>query len=194
MKFTPLAIAGAQLVEPSPIADERGSFSRTYCVREFREAGIADAFVQFSESRNRRAGTLRGMHYSVGSGAETKLVRCTRGAVHDVLLDLRPASPTYLHWQGTELSEDNGRALFVPAGVAHGFQTLTDDASVFYQISALFDPAAGRGVRWDDPAFAIDWPATPERIMSPRDACYPDFDAKGHASGDGRQWAGAATL
>jgi len=177
MIFTESPIAGAYVVDPERLIDERGHFARTYCAREFAEHRIDPAIAQCSSSFNTRGGTLRGMHYQAEPYAEAKLVRCTHGAIHDVVLDLRPDSSTYLQWYATELSEDNGRALFVPTGCAHGFQTLRDRSEVLYQISVPYEPTAARGARWDDPAFAIAWPEPPPggRAISPRDASYPDY-------------------
>jgi dTDP-4-dehydrorhamnose 3,5-epimerase len=146
-------------------------------VEEFASRGLDTRVDQCSTSFNAREGTLRGMHYQVAPHGESKLVRCTRGAIYDVAVDLRPDSSTYLGWFGLELSADNGCALFVPEGCAHGFQTLADTSEVLYQISTPFVPDAARGVRWDDPAFGIEWPAAPPggRTMASRDAGYPDF-------------------
>jgi dTDP-4-dehydrorhamnose 3,5-epimerase len=176
--FVETPVAGALVVEPQPIEDERGFFARTFSAEEFAERGLDVRVDQCSVSFNARAGTLRGMHYQAAPHGETKLVRCTRGAIFDVAVDLRPDSPTYLRWAGLELTAENGRALYVPEGCAHGFQTLTDGAEVLYQISTPYVPDAARGVRWDDPAFGIEWPEAPPggRTMSARDAEYPDFD------------------
>jgi dTDP-4-dehydrorhamnose 3,5-epimerase len=175
--FQTTAIAGVVLIEPERLVDERGYFARTYSVNEFAEHGLNPAISQCSVSYNAQAGTLRGMHFQAEPHAEDKLVRCTRGAIFDVALDLRPASATYLRWHGAELSAENGQALFVPVGCAHGFQTLQDDSEVLYQISTAYEPSSGRGVRWNDPAFAIAWPEAPAsgRTISGRDAVYPDF-------------------
>jgi dTDP-4-dehydrorhamnose 3,5-epimerase len=177
MRFTETAVAGALVVEPDRIEDERGFFARTFSTDEFAARGLDSRVDQCSTSFNTRAGTLRGLHYQQAPHEEVKLVRCTRGAVYDVTVDLRADSPTYLRWAGVELSADNGRALFVPEGCAHGFQTLVDASEVLYQISTPWVPTAARGVRWDDPAFGIDWPPEPPhgRTMSARDAEYPDF-------------------
>jgi dTDP-4-dehydrorhamnose 3,5-epimerase len=177
MIFIATPIDGAFVIEPDRFDDERGHFARTYCAQEFAEHGLDPAVAQCSTSFNARAGTLRGMHYQSDPHAEAKLVRCTRGAIHDVALDLRRDSPTYLRWHAVQLSEDDGGALFVPTGCAHGFQTLSDRSEVLYQISVPYEPAAARGVRWDDPAFAIDWPEPPAngRTISERDASYPDY-------------------
>lgn len=162
------------VVEPERLADERGFFARTFCAREFAAHGLDSRLVQCSLSFNPRRGTLRGMHYQEGPHGEGKLVRCTRGRIHDVALDLRRDSATFRHHVAVELSAENRLALYLPPGVAHGFLTLEDDCEVAYQMSEFFDPAAGRGVRFDDPAFGIAWPA-PVELVSARDRSYPDF-------------------
>jgi dTDP-4-dehydrorhamnose 3,5-epimerase len=167
-------IAGAFVVEPQPHVDERGFFARTWCADEFAAHGLTARLVQASVSYNRRRGTLRGLHYQLAPHAETKLVRCTRGAIWDVIVDLRPDSPTYRGHTAVVLDADNRLALYVPEGCAHGFQTLADDSEVLYQMSASHAPESARGVRWDDPAFAIMWPPA-DRIISERDRRYPDF-------------------
>jgi dTDP-4-dehydrorhamnose 3,5-epimerase len=174
MRFTHLEIPQACLIEAEPMADIRGSFARTFCAREFAEQGLASDFPQHSISRNARSGTLRGMHFQSAPHEEAKLVWCTRGAVFDVCLDLRPSSPTFKKWVGFELSADNARQLYLPKGCAHGFQTLTDDAEIFYRISQYYAPEASVGVRFDDPAFGIKWPL-PVTAMSDRDRNLPDF-------------------
>jgi len=177
--FRATPIDGVFVIEPDRFADDRGHFARTYCAQEFTEHGLDPAVAQCSTSFNARAGTLRGMHYQCVPHAEAKLVRCTRGAIHDVALDLRSDSPSYLRWHSVELSADNGLAYFIPVGCAHGFQTLQDDSEVFYQISTPHVRAAARSVRWDDPAFGIAWPEPPlgGRIISERDAAHSDFAA-----------------
>jgi len=174
MRFVATAIAGVVVVESEPRTDERGAFARLHCPEEFAAAGHPFVPAQTSLSRNPGAGTLRGLHYQAAPHAETKLVRCVRGRIFDVAVDLRPDSPTHRQWTGAELSAENGRALLVPEGVAHGFLTLEADTDVLYQIAPLYRPGREAGVRWDDPAFAIAWPAAPHRI-SPRDAAYPDY-------------------
>jgi len=174
VRFVQTGLAGAWLIEPEPIADARGLFARTFCEREFAGRGIAFRVVQCSTSFNALRGTLRGMHYQEGAAAEDKLVRCTMGAIHDVIVDLRPGSPTRLKWYAAELSAHNRRALFAPKGFAHGFMTLVEASEVFYQMSAFYDPAAARGVRWNDPALGIRWPGI-EPILSERDRAYPDL-------------------
>jgi dTDP-4-dehydrorhamnose 3,5-epimerase len=177
VRFHETLVAGVLVVESERIEDERGFFARTFSVEEFAERGMDQRVNQCSTSFNAEAGTLRGLHYQRAPHAEAKLVRCTRGAIYDVAVDLRSDSPSYLSWFGVELSAENGRALFVPEGCAHGFQTLADASEVLYQISTPYVPDAARGVRWDDPAFEIDWPPAPPegRTMSARDAEYPDF-------------------
>ena len=158
MIFTPTRLAGAYLIEPERHTDERGFFARTWCEDEFAAHRLVTKSVQCSISFNARQGTLRGMHVQGAPYEETKLVRCTSGAIYDVLLDLRSQSLTYGQWIAEELSAENRRMLYVPGGVAHGFQTLTHSAEVFYQISEFYHPECARGVRWNDPAFGIVWP------------------------------------
>ncbi len=178
MRFIETKIAGVFVIEPERHEDERGFFARTHCEREFREHGLAGRFVQCSVSYNRLKGTLRGMHFQAPPAAEAKLVRCTAGAIFDVALDLRASSPTFTQWAGVELTAENRRLVYVPEGCAHGFQTLAHDAEVFYQISALYDRELARGVRWDDPAFAIAWPAEPQRLISKGDSSFPAFSPR----------------
>ena len=173
MRFSETAIAGVVVVDIEPSEDARGAFARLHCPDEFAAAGHPFVPVQTSLSRNPHPGTLRGMHYQPAPYAETKLVRAVRGRMFDVALDLRVGSPTYRRWTSVELSAENGRALLVPQGVAHGFLTLEPDTDVLYQISPAFQPGHEAGVRWDDPAFAIAWPAVPQ-VISERDAGYPD--------------------
>jgi dTDP-4-dehydrorhamnose 3,5-epimerase len=175
MIFVPTALEGAFLIELERIEDERGFFARSWCQEEFAKHGLRSAFVQCNISFNSRKGTLRGMHYQAAPFEEAKLVRCTKGAMYDVILDLRSESPSFRHWEGFELTAENRRMLYVPEGFAHGFQTLADDTEVFYQMSAFYRPEAARGVRWNDPAFAVAWPCRRPH-MSPRDRGYPDFE------------------
>ncbi|MFZ5718533.1 MAG: dTDP-4-dehydrorhamnose 3,5-epimerase [Pseudomonadota bacterium] len=174
MRFEATEIPGVVRVLAEPHADERGAFARLHCPAEFAGAGIPFEPVQTSVSTNTRTLTLRGLHYQAAPHAETKLVRVTRGRAFDVAVDLRPGSPTYCRWTGAELSADNRAAMFIPEGVAHGFLTLEPDTDVLYQIAPAYSPGHEAGVRWDDPAFAIAWPAAPE-VISPRDAQYPDY-------------------
>jgi dTDP-4-dehydrorhamnose 3,5-epimerase len=182
MRFAETSIPGVVVVDIEPHEDARGAFARLQCPDEFAAAGHPFAPVQTSLSRNPHAGTLRGLHYQPAPHAETKLVRTVRGRMFDVVVDLRPASPTYRAWTSAELSADNGRALLVPEGVAHGFLTLEPDTDVLYQISPAFQPGHEAGVRWDDPAFAIAWPAAPT-LISERDAGYPDHAASSRDGG-----------
>ncbi len=175
MRFVATALAGVYIVEQERHADERGFFARTWCAEEFAAHGLESRLAQCSVSFNHRRGTLRGLHYQAPPSAEVKLVRCTRGALYDVALDLRPGSPGFRRWLGVELSEANGRALYIPRGFAHGFLTLADATEVAYQMSTAYAPEAARGVRWDDPFFAISWPG-PVEVIAPRDRDYPAVD------------------
>ena len=176
MKFSPTVLAGAYVIDIEPVPDERGFFARSWCHEEFSRHGLNPDLAQCSISFNKKRGTLRGMHYQAKPHEETKVVRCTRGAIYDVILDLRPESSTFRKWIAVELSADNRRMLYIPAGLAHGFQSLTDDTEVFYQISTPYHPESARGVRWNDPAFGIEWPVM-ERVISDKDRQYPDFAA-----------------
>ena len=175
MRFEETPIPGAFIVELEAHVDERGFFARTFCEREFSAHALPLNFPQCNLSRNHRAGTLRGMHFERPGGSESKLVRCASGAIYDVIVDLRPASARPFAWFGVELSRENGRALFVPPGLAHGFLTLADETDVFYHMGDFYRPERSAGFRWDDPRFAITWPRPP-LIMSPRDAAYPDYE------------------
>ena len=177
MIFTPTRLAGAFVIEPEPFVDERGMFARVWCEREFAAHGLDTRIAQSNISLSLRRGTLRGMHYQVAPMAETKLVRCIRGAFYDVIVDLRPESPTYREHVGVELSAENRRALYIPKGFAHGFQTLVDDTEIFYQMGEFYSPEHQRGVRWDDPALGIRWPIE-EPIILERDLGYPDLVAQ----------------
>jgi dTDP-4-dehydrorhamnose 3,5-epimerase len=174
MIFTELQLKGAFLVEIEPRPDDRGLFARTYCEREFADHGLPTRFVQCNTSLNSLRGTLRGMHFQVEPRPEAKLVRCTQGAIFDVIVDLRRDSATFKKWYGVELTADNRKALFIPFDLAHGFQTLVEGSEVLYQMSEFYEQTLARGVRWNDPAFAIEWPL-PSPILSNRDARYPDF-------------------
>lgn len=174
MRFVATRLKGAYLIEPEIRADERGFFARAFCRREFLAHGLNPELVQCNLSFNPASGTLRGMHYQRAPHTEAKLVRCTAGAICDVILDLRPGSPTFTQWAAVELSAGNRRLLYVPEGFAHGYQTLTEGAEVFYQVSAFYHPGSEGGVRWDDPAFKIEWPL-PVSSISAKDASYPDW-------------------
>lgn len=174
MKFSSTKINGVWQITLDRHVDDRGWFARSWCVREFEEHGINPRMVQCNLSFNARRGTLRGMHYQAEPHTEDKYIRVNRGAIYDVALDLRPESPTYKQWQGFELSTANHTLLYLPKGIAHGFLTLTDETEVMYLVSAFYEPDAGRGVRWNDPAFGIEWPFEPS-VMVERDRTYEDF-------------------
>jgi dTDP-4-dehydrorhamnose 3,5-epimerase len=175
MRFEETRLAGAYVVDLEPRTDDRGFFARAFCEREFEAHGLPGRFPQCNLSRNDRAGTLRGMHFQAAPHREAKLVRAVRGAIFDVIVDIRAGSPTFLQWLGVELTADSGRALFVPEGFAHGFLTLVDGTDVFYQMSEFYRSEGARGLRWNDPRLRIAWPRAPES-MAERDASYPDFD------------------
>lgn len=174
MIFVETTLKGAYLIEPERIEDDRGFFARTFCQKEFKVRGLNPNMLQCSISFNKMKGTLRGLHYQAIPHEEAKLIRCTRGVIYDVIVDLRPESPTYRQWIAIELTQESRTAIYVPEGFAHGFQTLTDNAEVYYQISQFHHPEAARGVRWNDPAFGIAWPED-QRIISSRDQEYLDF-------------------
>lgn len=174
MQFLATSLQDAMVIEPSRRGDERGWFARTFCRQAFAEHGLETDFPQQNASVSTRKGTLRGMHFQRGAHAEVKLIRCVRGAILDVIIDLRPDSSTFKRWQGFELSQDNSRQLYAPRGFAHGFQTLTEDVEVSYLVSASYAPMAEGGVRWNDPAFGIRWPLPPTE-MSDKDKLWPDF-------------------
>lgn len=174
MIFTEQKLKGVWLVEPKMIPDERGFFARTWCRQEFTARGLNPRLAQCSISFNKKKGTLRGMHYQAAPCAEAKLVSCIRGVVYDVVIDLRPESPTYREWLAVELSSENYKALYIPEGLAHGFHTLENNTVVYYQISEFYRPECARGVRWNDPAFGIVWPEG-EKIISARDRQFEDF-------------------
>jgi len=175
VRFLATILAGAYVIEQERHEDERGFFARTWCAEEFERHGLDPRLAQCSVSFNRRRGTLRGLHYQAPPSAEAKLVRCTRGALFDVAVDLRPDSPSFRKWVGVELAEGSGRAFYVPRGFAHGFLTLVDATEVDYQISTPYNPEAARGVRWDDPFHGVTWPA-PVEVIAARDRGYPDLD------------------
>jgi dTDP-4-dehydrorhamnose 3,5-epimerase len=175
MRFLPTPLPGAWVIELEQIDDERGSFARSFDAEEFAARGLNPAVAQCNVSLNTRRDTLRGMHYQAEPHGESKLVRCVRGAIFDVAVDLRPDSPTRCRWHGVELNAEDRLAFYIPAGLAHGFQTLTDDTEVLYQMGHAYVPDAARGVRFDDPAFAIEWPAAEKLVVSERDRTYPDF-------------------
>lgn len=172
MRFHETPLRGAYIIDLEFHHDERGSFVRTFCADEFEAQGLETAVVQCNASFNRRRGTLRGLHFQVAPYEEAKLVRCTKGSIYDVIVDLRPDSPTYAEWFGAELNEEEGRSLFIPRGFAHGFQTLADDTVVFYQMSEFYHPQSAGGIRWDDPVLGIAWPVE-DAVLSEKDRTFP---------------------
>lgn len=176
MIFSETRLPGVFIIDIEPAFDERGFFARTWCAEELARRGLESTLSQCSLSFNKTIGTLRGMHYQAAPHDEAKVVSCIAGAIYDVIVDLRPASPAFRQWIGVELSGENRRLMYVPPGLAHGFLTLRDTSAVYYQISGSFVPESARGVRWNDPAFGIVWPAAPSVILE-RDRLYPDFTA-----------------
>ncbi|MEK6259350.1 MAG: dTDP-4-dehydrorhamnose 3,5-epimerase [Planctomycetota bacterium] len=176
MKFVPTELAGAWLIEPELVSDERGSFARTWCAREFEEHGLNPRLVQCNISTNRQRGTVRGMHFQREPYTEAKLVRCTRGMIFDVIVDLRSESKTFCQWIARELTAENRAMLYIPEGFAHGFQTLTDDTEILYQMSCEHHSASAAGLNWNDPAIAVCWPLPISRI-SQRDLVWPRLEA-----------------
>ncbi len=174
MRFCETKLSGVYAIYLEPHLDERGFFARLWCHREFKENGLNPNLVQCNMSFNAKRGTLRGMHYQAAPHAEAKLIRCTKGAIYDVAVDLRPSSPTYKQWVAQTLTAENRTMLYVPEGCGHGFLTLEDESEVFYQMSEYYAPEAARGFRWNDPAFGISWPEKVE-VISERDATYPEF-------------------
>lgn len=179
MIFTETELPGAYLVDLERRGDERGFFARAFCEREFGERGLATRFVQANDSLSARRGTLRGMHYQLAPRAETKVVRCIRGALYDVILDLRPGSRTFGESVGVELTADNRRMLYVPKGFAHGFVTLADDTEAFYLVDEVYSPEHERGIRWDDPRFGLRWPIAPA-VVSDKDRAHRLFEPAWH--------------
>jgi dTDP-4-dehydrorhamnose 3,5-epimerase len=175
MIFHETELSGAYVIEPEPLEDERGFFARVFDADELAARGLETRFAQWSVSHNARAGTLRGLHFQSAPHEETKIVRVTAGALHDVIVDLRPDSPAFKRWVAVELSAENGHSLYIPKGFAHGFQTLAEATEVFYAISTPYEASAAAGVRWDDPAFAIEWPEAERRTISEKDRSWPDF-------------------
>lgn len=182
LKFTPLPLLGAHVIDLEKRGDERGFFARFFCESEFAQHGLASRFVQINTSFTGKQGTLRGMHYQLPPAAEVKVVRCVRGALFDMILDLRPRSSTFGQWTGAELSAENRTMMYVPEGFAHGFVTLVPDTEVIYLVSAQYVPQAERGVRFDDPKFAIRWPVVPTEV-SEKDRNWPDYDPSFHGEG-----------
>ena len=176
MIFTETVLKGAFIVDILSLEDERGFFGRSWCMDEFKEHGLNNQLTQCNISFNKKRGTLRGFHFQVAPYEEAKLVRCTMGEIYDVIIDLRPASPTFTNWIAMELTAENRRALYIPEGFAHGFQTLTDNAEVFYQMSEKHHPNAARGLRWNDPAFNVSWPIN-TMVISEKDNNYPNWQS-----------------
>lgn len=174
MHFQATKLADVFVVIPERITDERGFFARTWCQEEFRAQGLVTELVQCNVSYNAKQGTLRGMHYQAAPYEEVKLIRCTMGAIYDVVVDVRPNSSSYLQWIAVELTAENRTMLYVPGGFAHGFLTLMDNTEVFYQMSQFYHPTASRGLRWDDPALGILWPIMPQ-VISAKDSSYPSI-------------------
>ena len=174
MIFKETNLKGAFIIEPEIMADERGFFARTWCAREFEAHGLTPNLVQCNISFNKQKGTLRGMHYQAVPHEEAKVVRCTMGTIYDVIIDLRPNSPTYKRWVSVDMSAENRRMLYIPEGFAHGFLSMEDDTEVFYQMSEFYAPECARGVRWNDPAFNITWPLG-VTVISEKDGQHPNF-------------------
>jgi dTDP-4-dehydrorhamnose 3,5-epimerase len=181
MEFRKTPISGAFIIESNPFVDDRGSFYRTFCQREFESHGIEKSFVQSSISRNKFKGTLRGMHFQSNPTSECKLVRCIRGKAFDVIVDIRPESPSFLQNFAIKLDEKKPAALFIPPGIAHGFITLVDNTDMLYQMSAYYEPNKAHGYRWDDPAFNIRWPTKP-KIISAADENWINFNRYNHGT------------
>ena len=175
MTFSETRIRGVYLIETSPRVDERGTFTRLWCEDQFRKNGLDVRFVQFNHSLTLRRGTVRGLHYQVPPYSECKLVRCIRGELYDVAVDVRPESETYKQWIGVELCADEPKLVFIPEGVAHGFQVLEDRTEIVYSTSAPHDREAERGIRWDDPCFCVEWPLSSEVIVSEKDQSWADY-------------------
>lgn len=171
MIFEETKLKGAYVINIEPIEDERGFFARSFCQKEFEQLGLNPCVAQCNISFNKKKGTLRGMHYQAAPHEEAKLVSCVKGSIYDVIIDLRPGSITYCQWVSVELSAENHKMLYIPEGFAHGFQTLEDNTEVFYQMSEFYHPESARGVRWNDPAFGIEWPSA-ELIISEKDSTY----------------------
>lgn len=187
MRFTETPISGAWLVDLDRMEDERGFFARAWSAREFADRGLATVFPDVNFSLSTRKGTIRGMHYQKSPHEEAKFVRCVRGALFDVVIDLRPGSPTFLKWAGFEIRASEYRAIYVPPGCAHGIQSLEDHTEMLYMVSACYQPAAEAGIRWNDPFFGVEWPDVGERIVSEKDQSWPDFSNSEFLSGRRRE-------
>lgn len=179
MKFTPLKIDGAYVIDLEPRGDDRGFFARVFCHKEFAEHGLATQFIEINTSFTKHKHTLRGMHYQLGQSSEVKVVKCISGRLLDVIVDVRPNSPTFKQWTSAELSAENRSMMYIPAGCAHGFMALTDDVEMTYFVTKSYDPVRERNLRWNDPEFGIEWPHQPVMI-SDKDAAARDFDPAWH--------------
>lgn len=175
MLFIETKLKGVFVIELEKYSDDRGFFSRAWCQKEFKEQGINSRFVQANIGFSKNSGTIRGIHYQIAPFEEAKLVRCIRGAIFDVVLDLRPELPSFKQWFGVELSDENRKMLYVPEGCAHGYQTLVDNTEVFYQVSQVYSPESERGIRWNDPEFDIEWPIEEDLVISEKDQNWSDF-------------------
>lgn len=184
MNFEPIPISGAYVVRIERVVDDRGFFARTFCEREFAAKRLISRMVQSNIGFSRKAGILRGLHYQTPPYSEAKLVRCIRGAVFDVMADVRVESPTYRSWFGLELNVENLKMIYVPEGVAHGYLSLVDESELFYQVSAFYAPGAEKGIRWNDPAFSIEWPSMGNLTISDKDRSWPDFAVETSQTGD----------
>ncbi len=183
MIFEETRLPGAYIIQLEPIRDNRGFFSRVFCQREFEALDLTTEFVQANMTYSMEKGTLRGLHYQIRPHKEVKLVHCPQGAIYDVILDMRPDSPTYLEWVSVELTAENRKMLYIPGEFAHGYQTLADDTEVFYQVAQFYAPDFERGIRWDDPTFQIEWPETSRPILSEKDKAWPDFQPEQSRNG-----------
>ncbi|KHD05766.1 dTDP-4-dehydrorhamnose 3,5-epimerase [Candidatus Thiomargarita nelsonii] len=179
MRFITTPLVGAYTIELEGKGDERGFFARFFCKKEFEQLSLATDFVQINNSLSAKKGTLRGMHYQLPPASEVKLIRCIQGALYDAIIDIRPDSPTYRQWFGVELTSNNRKMLYVPQGFAHGFITLEDNTELLYLVSSYYEPQAERGIRYNDPLFAIDWPVEPV-VVSDKDRNWPDFNPAWH--------------
>jgi len=175
MIFVETKLKGALIVEPEKLEDQRGFFARVWCQKEFEAYGLNPTVAQINISFNKNRGAIRGLHYQTAPNEEAKLIRCTKGAIYDVIIDLRPDSTTYLEWIGVELTADNHMMLYVPENFAHGYQSLTDDTEIFYPVSQFYSPESVQGVRWNDPTFSIDWPQVDNLVISEQDKSWPDY-------------------
>ena len=175
MIFRETRLKGAFIIEPEQLEDSRGFFARVWCQKELGVHGLSPTVAQINSSFNKNRGTIRGLHYQTAPNEEAKLIRCTRGEIYDVIIDLRPDSPTYLEWIGVELTADNRKMLYIPENLAHGYQSLTDNTEIFYPVSQFYSPDSAQGVRWNDPTFGIEWPEADNLVISEQDKNWPDY-------------------